>query len=33
VAPELAMELDRKLQDYIHRFAELQALLRSMVEN
>ena len=32
LGPERAIELNRKFQDYIHRFGELQALLRPMLE-
>jgi hypothetical protein len=30
--PEQAVELNRKFQEYIHRFGELQTLLRPMLE-
>ena len=30
--PERAIELNRRFQDYIHRFGELQALLRPILE-
>lgn len=32
LGPERAIELNRKFQDYIHRFGELQELLRPMLE-
>jgi hypothetical protein len=32
IGPERAFELNRRFQEYIHGFGELQALLRPMLE-